>query len=165
MPSVGKRKNISPHFQRSFFFLYFLVVSWLYFMLCLDYFFLFVCVSIVDFWFAVNIRLCIIKTLSLSHVYVYICMYIYIYMCIWTHNTHIHTNIYVYTHKFVLSCWSLNFKCIPAILHSHPPLLTVAGSAIMFVCVWFLTFTICLHSPVSFPIFSFLILAFSFPHK
>ena len=67
-----------------------LVIWCLSFVMCLDCFFFFVCVSIVDFWFVVPMRF-------------------------WFSS--------LYMYKIVLSCWSVDFKCISNILHLYFPLL------------------------------------------
>ena len=63
-------------------------------MLCLDFFLLSRCASIIGFWFVVTV--CV---------------------CVYTH-THTHT----YIHIIILSCWSLKFKHILTTLHFYFPL-------------------------------------------
>ena len=65
--------------------------------------------------------------------------------------------VYIYRYKIFLSCSSLNFKCIPNILHLYSPFLIIACFDIIPVCGWFLTFTVHLHLLMSFPICNFLV--------
>ena len=48
----------------------------------------------------------------------------------------------VYIYIIVLTCWSLNLKCISNILHLYSPRLTIAAFDI-FVCGLFPTFIVC----------------------
>ena len=109
-----------------------LVIWWLSLASYLDPFYFFLYLSIAVFWFVVLMRF--------WDGYIYILYNIY--------------NNLVYT-QIILSCWSLNFKCISNILHFYS-LFTIAGFAI-FVYGWFPAFTVCLPLPVSFPIRNFLI--------
>ena len=96
-------------FLGSFFFLSSPVVWWLSLVLYLDYFFLVVCLSVVDCWFAVTMK------------------FRYRSLCIY---------------KIVLSCWSLNCKCLSTILLLYTPLLMISGFVSIFVCGWFPIFSI-----------------------
>ena len=102
--------------------------------LCLDWFFLFVCVSIVDFWFAVIIKF-------------------------WYRSQ--------YIFKIVLSCSSLNCKCISSILFLYPPLLTLLV-LVAYLCMddFLSLLYACLYQwALSFVIFLFPVVAFSFPPR
>ena len=52
-------------------------------------------------------------------------------------------------YEIVLSCWSLNCKCISSVLHVSPPLLTISdfGGIIVHGCL--LMFTVYIPLPVS----------------
>ena len=86
-----------------------LVVWWLSLVLYLRWFFLFVCVSMVDFWFAVILKFWY-KSLS--------------------------------TFEIVLSCCSLNCKCISSVLHLYPTLLMISDFGGTIVHGWFCIFTV-----------------------
>ena len=59
----------------------------------------------------------------------------------------------VYINEIILSSCSLNHKCISSVLHFYPPLLTISDFGSIFVCEWFPTFTVYMHSLVSLVIY------------
>ena len=70
----------------------------------------------------------------------------------------------LYVYEIVLSCWSLNCKCISSVLHLCPPLLTISDFGGIIVCGWFCIFTVYIPLLVSlsFVVFLFPVVAFSF---
>ena len=68
----------------------------------------------------------------------------------------------LYKHNTVLSCLSLNCKCISSIMHLFPPLLRIACFDVIYVCGWYSTFTIYLPLLVSLLFHNFLASAFIF---
>ena len=72
--------------------------------------------------------------------------------------------IYIFIYEIVLSCWSLNCKCISSVLHWYPPVLTISDFGGIIVHGWFFIFT--LYIPLlwalSFVEFLFPEAAFSF---
>ena len=126
------------------FFSPFLVVWWLSLVQCLDCFFKFVYVPIIDFWFAVN------PEVWYRNIYIYI----YIYICI-------------YIYMIVLSCWSLNCKCISTILHfTHLFSHFLVLIAYLFVEGFLSLLHVCLYWwDLSFVIFLFTVVAYSIPAR
>ena len=71
----------------------------------------------------------------------------------------------LYVYEIVLSCCSLNCKCISSVLHLYPPLLLIYGFGSIYVCAddfLSLLYIYLYWWALSFVVFLFLVVVFSF---